>query len=84
MVAFCLFLLFMLLFVSVFLVDRFCFFVSSVSLPARRPRCPLLDIFLSDVSCLLSLLFSERIPGLIWFGSVYLTTTAGFVANQLM
>ena len=24
------------------------------------------------------------IPGLIWFGSVYLETTAGFVADQLM
>ena len=24
------------------------------------------------------------IPGLIWFGSVYLVTTAGFVADQLM
>ena len=27
---------------------------------------------------------SERISGLIWFGSVYLVTTAGFVADQLM
>ena len=35
-------------------------------------------------SCLLSLLFSERVPGLVWFGSVYLVTTAGFVAIQLM
>ena len=24
------------------------------------------------------------IPGLIWFGSVYFVTTAGFVADQLM
>ena len=27
-------------------------------------------------------LFSELVPGLIWFGSVYLVTTAGFVADQ--
>ena len=26
----------------------------------------------------------ERVPGLIWFGSVYLVTTAEFVAGQLM
>ena len=26
--------------------------------------------------------FSERVLGLIWFGSVYLVTTAGFVADQ--
>ena len=33
--------------------------------------------FSSVVFCLLSLLFfSERVPGLIWFGSVYLVTTA--------
>ena len=34
--------------------------------------------------CLVSLIIFERIPGLIWFGSVYLVTTAGFVANQFM
>ena len=28
--------------------------------------------------------FSERNPGLIWFGSMYLVATAGFVADQLM
>ena len=32
--------------------------------------------------CLLSMLISDS--GLIWFGSVYLVTTAGFVADQLM
>ena len=45
-----------------------------------------------DVLCwLLSCPFSSvcfqclsPIPGLIWFGSVYLVTTAGFVADQLM
>ena len=42
----------------------------------------------SLVRCLLSAFpatfFSERVPGLIWFGSVYLVTTAGFAADQLM
>ena len=45
-----------------------------------------------DVLCwLLSCPFSSvcfpclpPIPGLIWFGSIYLVTTAGFVADQLM
>ena len=45
-----------------------------------------------DVLCwLLSCPFSSvcfpclsPIPGLIWFGSVYLVTTAGFVADQIM
>ena len=44
----------------------------------------LLATFLSVLFCLLSLLISERISGLIWFGSVNLVTTAGFVADQLM
>ena len=83
MVAFCLFLMFVLLFVFVFFGDLFLFLVFSVFLPARR-RCPLLATFLSVVFCLLSLLFSERVPGSFWFGSVYLVTTAGFVADQLM
>ena len=47
-------------------------------------RCPLLATFLSVLFCLLSLLISERTSGLIWFGSVYLVTTAGSVADQLM
>ena len=40
--------------------------------------------FLSVLFRMLSLLISERIPGLIGFGSVYLVTTVGFVADQLM
>ena len=56
--------------------------VYSVSCLTRR--CPLVAIFLSVLSCLISLRISERIPGLIWFSSVYLVTTAGFVADQLM
>ena len=50
--------------------------------PSRRR--PLLTTFLSVLFCLLSLLISERISGLIWFDSVYLVTTAGFVADQFM
>ena len=52
----------------------------SVSCLSRR--FPLLATFLSVLFWLLSLLISERIPGLIWFGSVYLVTTAGFVADN--
>ena len=69
-VAFYLVLLFVLL---------FAFYVSCSS-----RRCPLLATFLSVLFCPLSLTFSERIPGLIWFGSVYLVTTAGFKVDQLM
>ena len=47
-------------------------------------RCPLLATFLPVIFCLLSLLISERFSGLVSFGSVYLVTTAGFVADQLM
>ena len=47
-------------------------------------RCPLLSTFLSVFCCLFSLCIAERIAGLIWFGSDYLVTTAGFVADQLM
>ena len=51
--------------------------------------CPLLaamsfaGYFLVGFFCLISLLFfSEIIPGLFWFSSVYLVTTAGFVADS--
>ena len=47
-------------------------------------RCSLLPTFLSVLFCPLSLLIPERFSGLISFGSVYLVTTAGFVADQLM
>ena len=41
--------------------------------------------FFACFPILLSLLFfTDRVPGLIWFGYVYLVTTAGFVADQLM
>ena len=60
-----------------------CFFSFIVGLFCVPPwrRCPLLATFLPVSFCLLSLLFSlECVFGLIWFGSVYLVTTAGFVA----
>ena len=58
---------------SRFIVGLFCV------LPWRR--CPLLATFLPVSFCLLSLLFFlEYVFGLVWFGSVYLVTTAGFVA----
>ena len=38
--------------------------------------------FLPVLFCMLSMLISDS--RLIWFGSVYLVTTAGFVADQLM
>ena len=47
-------------------------------------RAKLLATFLSVLFCLLSLLISERISGLIGLGSVYLVATAGFVADQVM
>ena len=61
----------------------FLLFVFSICFCLSR-RCPLLATFLSVLFCLLSLLIFERFSGLIWFGSVYLVTTAGFVADQLM
>ena len=67
----------------VFLVDSFGFVPS---LPAWQ-RChvmPFAGYFLVRSLCLLSLLSSERIPGSIWFGSVYLVTTTGFAADPLM
>ena len=63
---------------SLFLLFAFFFFF------CLSRRCPLLATFLSVLFCVLSLLISERFSGLIWFGSVYLVTTAGFVADQLM
>ena len=45
----------------------------------RSRRCPLQATFLFVLFCLLSLLISERISGWIWFGSVYLVTTAGWI-----
>ena len=45
------------------------------------------DVLCSLLSCPFSYVCFpclSPIPGLIWFGSVYLVTTAGFVADQLM
>ena len=65
-------------------VSTVCVILFVFSIFCLSRRCPLLATFLSVLFCLLSLLISERISGLIWFGSVYLMTTAGFVADQLM
>ena len=55
------------------------FFVSSVFLPSD-------DVLCWPLSCsfLLPALPAFFVPGLIWYGSVYLVTTAGFVADQSM
>ena len=45
-------------------------------------RCPLLATSCPSFSVCFPC--SSPIPGLIWFGSVYLVATAGFVADQLM
>ena len=65
-------------FAFVFVFCRFYLFASSVVSSWRR--CSLLDFFLSVLFpfCLLSLLFfSDRLPGLVWFGYVPFVTTAG-------
>ena len=72
MVASSLFLLF------VIFVRVFCFlFVCRDDVLCWLLSCPFSSVCFSP-------LISERISGLIWFGSVYLVTTAGFVADQLM
>ena len=80
-VVFCLFLLFLLLFMLMFLflVYLFLFCVSSVPLPGDMsfagyfPLCSILSAFPAYFLLMC-----------IWFDSVYLVTTAGFVANQSM
>ena len=81
-VAFCLSLLFILLFVLLFVVYLFLFCVSSVSLPGDNvfagyfPARFLLSAF--------HLFLSGYVRGSVWFGSIYLVTTARFVADQSM
>ena len=55
-------------------------FLFMFSILSRRCLCWLLPCpsFSVCFPCL------SPIPGLIWFGSIYLVTTAGFVADQLM
>ena len=83
-VVFSLFLIFMLLFVFMFLVYLFifwsllCLVLATMSFADYFLVCFLLSAFR------VLWVFSKRGPGLIWFGSVYLVTTAGFVADQLM
>ena len=81
-VVFCLSLLFILLFVFLFLV-YFLFFVSLLC-PSLATM-SLLATFLPVFFCLLSIfLKSGYVPGSVWFGSIYLVTTARFVADQSM
>ena len=48
-------------------------------------RCLLLATFLLVSFCLIFLgFFSDRVPGWTWSDSIYLLTTAGFVADQLI
>ena len=82
-VVFRLFLLFVLSFVFVFLVDIHLYILSLL--------CPFLAMMsfagnlLVYFFYLISLhFFSEHVHGLIWFGSVYFVTTAEFVADQLI
>ena len=85
-VAFRLFLLFVLLLVFVFQVDRalFVYIFYLFCVPSWRRR-PLLTTSLSVFFYLISLhFFSEHVHGLIWFGSVCFVTTAEFVADHLM
>ena len=81
-VVFYLFLLFVLLFVFLFLVYLFLFCVSSVSLPGDDVLCWLLSCPSSSVC--FPFFLSGYVQGLVWFGSVYLVTTARFVADQSM
>ena len=53
-----------------------------LSLHGDDVLCLLLYCPFSSV-CFSFFFFSERVPSLIWFGSVYLVTTAGFVTDQL-
>ena len=71
---FCAYRLFVLLLVILFAFSVYCL----------SRRCPVLTTFLLVLFCLISLLISKRIPAMIWLGSVYLVTTARFVADQLM
>ena len=61
-------------------VSTVCVFLFMFSILSRR--CPLLATSCPSFSVCFPC--SSPIPGLIWFGSVYLVTTAGFVADQFM
>ena len=63
----------MILFVFVFVFFVFFLFIATMSFAGYF----LVRSLLSAFPCL------SPISGLIWFGSVYLVTTAGFVADQL-
>ena len=80
--------MFVVLFVFVFLVYVFYFFcLFCVPLPSWSGDHDGDHVLRRLLSCPFSsaVCFPERVPGFIWFGSVYLVTTAGgFVADQLI
>ena len=79
MVAFCLFILYLLLLVFLFRVSLFlCFSFLCTFLATTSSASYLLVRF--DVLAFPAF-FSERVPGLIWIDCVYLVTTAGVVAR---
>ena len=82
-VAFCLFLVFLLfylcIFVSCLFIFNLCLFVS---LPGDDVLCWLFSC--SFFSVCFPFFFSGYVPGLVWFGSAYLVTMAGFAGDQSM
>ena len=70
---------------KVFSLFCFCFFVVfCLSLPSYHQI--LATVFIAGkFSCPLSIVFfSDVLPGLVWFCSVNLVVTAGFVADQFI
>ena len=80
--AFVCFFVFLCLCFFVFFVGVFCL-LSSVILPGDDVFCWLVSCPFASV-CFLCFFFFGRVSGLIWFVSVDLVTTAGFVADQLI
>ena len=70
-------------FVCVFVSCCLFVFISSASLPGDDIFCWLLSSPFPSV-CFPCFFFSECVPVLIWFGSVYLGTTARFIMDQSM
>ena len=70
----------------------YCFYYTCLSLPSSLPGdntlCRLPGTFLVRFSLpILSVfpaVFSDCVPGMVWFGSIYPRATAGYVADQLI
>ena len=65
------------------LYDLYISIVSSVSLPCDDIFYRILLYPFSSI-CFPCFLFSDRVPGLIWFDSVYIVTAARIVADLVM